>query len=270
MAKQSEGYMGGFSGRLGPAVGYRWRGVWCMRAHQTEVRNPRTPAQMANRDMFKREVQLAASMRWAVNLGFRDLSYDMHMTPYNLFVHLNQEAFSLQHDPSEAGQPEGTSGVFTVDYSRLRFCSGPLAGVAFGQKQWTADNVLTVAFEKTDDSSLKASGFDSVYLYVYCPDLELGFMASPVYRRTKRVSVALPDSFAGREVQLYGMVCSADGLWSETVYGGAMVCDERTEGDDEAVEQGTQEEQVNHEGGIPVAAGDAEPLQGEVPFDRRE
>ena len=38
----------------------------------------------------------------------------------------------------------------------------------------------------------------------------LPLLPSPVYRRTKRVSVALPDSFAGREVQLYGMVCSAD------------------------------------------------------------
>lgn len=209
MAKQSAGYMGGFNGKLGPAVGYMWRGVWCVRSHQPYPRNPRTEAQVAHRAMFKKEVQLAASMRWAVSLGFKDLAYDWHMTPYNLFVHLNQGAFSL------------VDGRFTVDYGALRLCSGQRAAVAVGEREWTADNVLSVGFAK-DGSGLRADAYDNVYLYVYCPDLELGYMASAVYRKAKRVSVSLPDSFAGREVHLYFMACSRQGEWSETVYAGAM------------------------------------------------
>ena len=238
MARQTAGFMGGFHGRLGPAVGYMWRGQWCVRAYNPAPRNPRTPEQVAHREMFKREVQLAASMSWAVNMGFKELAYEMHMTSYNLFVHLNQHAFSLverdrsganQHafslverDRSGANQPnEGGAGVFTVDYSALRLCSGPVAGVAFGAPVWDEDNVLTVSFDN-DGSGLRADRYDNVYLYAYCPDRESGFMASPVYRRAKKVSVALPDSFAGHEVHLYGMVCSADGMWSETVYAGCV------------------------------------------------
>ena len=220
MAKQTTGYMGGFSGKLGPAVGYMWRGVWCVRSHNPAPRNPRTKAQTAHREMFKREVQLAAAMRWAVNLGFRDLAYDMHMTPYNLFVHLNQGAFGLE------------DGVFTVDCGRLCLCTGPRAGVAFGAPEWTADNVLSVGFGK-DASGRPAAAYDKVYLYVWCPDLERGFLAAPVYRRTKRVSVALPDDYVGREVHLYGMVCSEDGQWSETVYAGSLTLVERAYENDE-------------------------------------
>ena len=207
MAKQTAGYLGGFNGKLGPVVGYMWRGVWCMRAHNPFPHNPRTKAQTEHREMFKREVQLAASMRWAVNLGLRDLAYEMHMTAYNLFVHLNQPAFGLE------------DGAFAVDYSQLRFSAGQRAAVAFGTPQVDEHNVLTVSFGK-DNSGLRASAYDSVYLYAYCPDLEDGFMAAPVYRRAKRITVALPDEYAGHELQLYGMVCSDDGQWSETVYVG--------------------------------------------------
>ena len=102
MAKQTAGFMGGFHGRLGPAVGYMWRGQWCVRSYNPYPRNPRTEAQTAHREMFKREVQLASAMSWAVNLGFRDLAYEMHMTSYNLFVHLNQHAFSMEYSSTNA------------------------------------------------------------------------------------------------------------------------------------------------------------------------
>ena len=45
MAKQTAGYLGGFSGKLGTAVGYMWNGKWCLRAHNPMVHNPRTEAQ---------------------------------------------------------------------------------------------------------------------------------------------------------------------------------------------------------------------------------
>lgn len=215
--------MGGFQGKLGPAVGYMWRGVWCVRSHNPYPRNPRTKAQTAHREMFKREVQLAASMSWAVNLGFRELAYDMRMTSYNLFVHLNQGAFGWTADASDGTEESGreASGVFTVDYSALRLCSGQRAAVAFGTPLWDADNVLSVDFGK-DASGLRADLYDKVYLYAYCPDLGNGFLASPVYRRAKRISVALPDQYAGHALHLYGMVCSAKGEWSETVYAGEL------------------------------------------------
>ena len=208
-------------------MGYMWRGVWCVRSYNPHPRNPRTEAQTAHREMFKREVQLASYMAWAVNLGFRDLSYENGMTPYNMFVHLNQHAFSLvERDRSGANQPnEGGAGIFTVDYSALRLCSGPVAGVAFGEPVWGEGNVLTVRFDR-DESGQRGEYYDSVYLYAYCPDMEDGFLAAPVYRRTRKITVALPDSYAGHEVHLYGMIVNEEGEWSETIYAGCVNSEE--------------------------------------------
>ena len=201
--------MGGFSGKLGTAVGYMWRGVWCIRAHNPFPANPRTPRQVEHREMFKHEVQLAASMRAAVNKGFKEVSYEMGMTPYNLFVHLNQHAFSLHE------------GVFTVDYSALSLSTGPLQEAVYEASVWTADNVLTVKLARS-----VGRWNDYVRLYVYCPELEEGLLTAPVYRDAKKISTMLPTMYAGREVHVYGLVSNDEGLWAETTYVGRLVCDE--------------------------------------------
>ena len=222
MAKIYGGYMGGFSGKLGPAVGYIWNGKWCVRSHQTLVSNPRTPAQMAHRDLFKREVQLAAAMRWAVTTCLTDEARSLGITSYNLFVHLNQHAFSLVDD------------VFTVDYSTLRLSNGPLAEAVYEAPVWTDDNVLSVRFERGGGKS-----HDFVRLYAYCPDLETGIMTAPVYRKAKNISAMLPDKFAGHQVHVYGLVYNDEGIWAETTYVGAVACGQGTEAADEDAHSST-------------------------------
>ena len=201
MAKQTSGYLGGFSGRLGPAVGYMWNGKWCLRSHQPLVRNPQTAAQMAHRSLFKQEVQLAARMRWAVTTSLTDAAREAGMTSYNLFVSLNQPAFQLEDN------------MLRVDWRRLLLSVGDAAPVVAPVAVREEGNVLSVSFDKG-----AGAAFDHVYLYVYAPDLEQGFLSAPAYRRDKRVRLALPDAFAGRELHAYLMVRRKDGRWSESVY----------------------------------------------------
>ena len=250
MAKQTAGFMGGFHGRLGPAVGYMWRGQWCVRAYNPAPRNPRTPEQVAHREMFKREVQLASHMSWAINLSFKEVSYNMGMTPYNLFVHLNQHAFSLverdqsganQHafslvgrDQSGANQPnEVVDGIFTVDYRKLILSTGPLQEAVYEAPEWTSDNVLTVKLGRSSGDR-----HDYVRLYVYCPDLETGILTAPVYRKAKQISAMLPDRFAGREVHVYGLVYNDEGVWAETTYVGGLPLTENGEVDGTGLKNG--------------------------------
>ena len=265
MAKQTAGFMGGFHGRLGPAVGYMWRGQWCVRAYNPAPRNPRTPEQVAHREMFKREVQLASHMSWAINLSFKEVSYNMGMTPYNLFVHLNQHAFSLverdqsganqhafslverdqsganQHafslverDQSGANQPnEVVNGIFTVDYRNLILSTGPLQEAVYEAPEWTSDNVLTVKLGRSSGDR-----HDYVRLYVYCPDLETGILTAPVYRKAKQISAMLPDRFAGREVHVYGLVYNDEGVWAETTYVGGLPLTENGEVDGKGLKNG--------------------------------
>ena len=212
MAKQISGILGGYSGKIGPVVGYMWNGKYCVRAHQRWVKNPQTAAQMEHRKMFKQEVQLAAKMSWAVGTTLRDAARATGMTAYNLFVKMNQHAFGMEDER------------LTVDYSSLILSVGDVATVSLKSMEWTSHNVLDVRYERGTGSS-----FDHVYLYAYIPDLETGFLTAPSYRRDKRVALALPDRFAGHTAHVYLMVQSADGHWSDSVYAGEIALDERIE-----------------------------------------
>ena len=198
------GYLGPFSGRLGTAVGYMWNGKCCLRSYQRFVRNPRTEAQQAHRSLFKQQVQLAARMKMAINETLTDLAREAGMTAYNLFVKGNQHAFY---------PVQGAETVLGVDYSSLRLSMGDALGVVPEGATLDGDNVLTVSFARGTGRA-----FDRVYLYVYVPDLEQGFLSTPVYRREKRITLALPDDYAGHELHAWLMVKGETGGWSESVY----------------------------------------------------
>ena len=204
------GYLGPFSGRLGTAVGYMWNGKCCLRSYQRFVRNPRTEAQQAHRSLFKQQVQLAARMKMAINETLTDLAREAGMTAYNLFVKGNQHAFY---------PVQGAETVLGVDYSSLRLSMGDALGVVPEGTTLDEDNVLTVSFARGTGRA-----FDRVYLYVYVPDLGEGFLSTPVYRREKRISLALPDDYAGHELHAWLMVKGETGGWSESVYVDVSSC----------------------------------------------
>ena len=201
----TQGYLGGFSGRLGTAIGYMWNGKWCLRSRPAVVANPRTPAQVEHRTLFREEVRLAARMGRGVSVGFTAMARQMGMTCFNLFVSLNQPAFALRDNQLE------------VDYGALRLSSGPVAPVAFGKASVDENNVLSVEFEK-NPLHLRAEGYDRVMVYVYCPEAGGGYLSAPVYRRDKRLSFTLPDEFAGLELHLYGIVQDDEGRCAESAY----------------------------------------------------
>ena len=203
MAKIDNGYLGGFSGTLGTAIGYNWNGRWCLRSMPAHVRNPRTELQQAHRMMFREEVRLAARMSWAVNAALRDAARAGGMTSYNLFVKLNQGAFGW------------ADGALQVDWGRLQLSMGPVAPVALTEASVDEHNVLSVSFEK-NPLRVAAKAFDEVHLYVYCPSSGRGVMAAPVYRRSGRVGLMLPDGFAASELKLYAMVSDERREWSAT------------------------------------------------------
>ncbi len=213
MAKLPQGIMGPFIGRLGTAVGYVWNGKCVARSYNPHVRNPRTPEQVAHREMFKQEVQLAARMRWAVTRSMTDAARAEGITSYNLFVRENQHAFAWSTTAGSEPAQRATEGALQVDYSTLRLSVGDVAPVVAEEATVSEDNVLDVRFSRGT-----GRGFDEVYLYVYVPELGKGFLSSSVYRRDKRITLALPDDFAGHELHAWLMVKSDDGRWSESTY----------------------------------------------------
>ena len=241
MAIIRDGYLGGVQGRMGPTVGDQWRGKWVVRTVSSHPRNPRTAAQQEHRMLFKQQVQLAGRLNWVLRETLDLVSMEHGMTPCNYFVMRNQEAFGTFSTPSplrgtppqegETGKPEQTPQslrdsspslgeqltTLAVDWERLVLSEGPVVPVAFGAPEVADGTTLVVPFER-NPLHMRADNYDRVYIYVYCPEIERGFFSAPVYRREQRLAVVLPESFAGREVQVWGMVQDAAGRWSQTLY----------------------------------------------------
>lgn len=203
--------MGAFRGTLGTAIGYRWRGRWCMRSKPGQVFNPRTAEQTAHRNLFKYMVQFAARQGEATHVGLRASSWQLGMTESNRFVQLNCQCFSWQQ------------GEISVDYPALCFSEGPVATAAFGQPALDSAMTLRVDFARDAQAGGHAESSDHVMLYALCPDVDpCGLLSLPVYRRNKRISMALPDEWAGRDIHLYGWASDRDGRVSASVYIGSV------------------------------------------------
>lgn len=222
MAKILNNPFGGFSGRLGNVVGYSWKGLWCVRMRPAVVRNPRSEAQQTHRAMFAEEVRLAGRMRWALNIGFATVSDELHMTPCNVFVKANQQAFSIEN------------GNLSVDWKALVVSAGPVAPVALGVPQVSSDGVLDVAFEK-NPLHMRADNYDRVYAYIYSPYLGTGYLAAPVYRRDRRIAAALPDELVGQELHVFCFVVDSQGRASETCYASVATSEAPILDDDESI-----------------------------------
>ena len=276
MAKQTEGFLGGFNGKLGPVVGYRWKGVWCVRSQPSVVKNPRTEAQQEHRAMFKAEVQLAGRMRWALNIGFKLVADERNMTPMNLFVKGNQEAFGWRPLPQD-GENRWDTGVLMVDYAALRVSYGPVAPVAVTEASVDDDNVLNLRFDK-NPLRRSCDGYDNVYFWVFNEHLQEGYLTNPVYRRAQKAAVALPDAFAagGAEaLHVYAFAQDEQGRCSESAYMGVGAGEAGVSGEagDSGISgdsgfsgfSGLSGERIDLETGEVLAAGQPPLDQGEPP-----
>ena len=209
MAKQRFGINDGYRGTVGTVIGYQWRGKWCLRARPRFVRNPRTEAQQRNRGLFKQVVQLAGILKKVLRKGLHDSSLQLHMTECNLFYRLNKQCFSLDGE------------TLAVDYGHLLLAQGEVAPVGFGEPALGEGGVLTVPFTASLDER-RGNGYDEVYLYAWCPALGEGRLSTPAYRHSERVSVTLPEDWAGLEVHLYGFVLDHNGRASDSQYLGCL------------------------------------------------
>ena len=207
MATVPYGITGPFIGRVGTVVGYMWKGRNCMRSYVAHIRYPNTAEQQRERDWFVSMVRFASAARPALKLGMCRHAKEAGMTEGNYFVMMNKQRFAH------------VDGEVIVDYSKLTLSYGSAADVYFHPARFEENEVLTVDFEKYA-LSLRASGDDSVYLYVYAPACGEGCLSAPTPRRNKRVSLQLPTWWAGQEVHVYGFVVDREGRPSNTTYVG--------------------------------------------------
>lgn len=215
------GYMGPVIGRLGPAVGYLWRGRPVFRAYVRHIHYPNTPQQQAERQWFVAMVRFAAEARSALLQGMNEPALRQGMTEGNWFVRSNKQHF---HSSPNLGEGDPGGGVchnspdqITVDYPRLALSEGPVAPVTPTAVEIADDGILTVDFNK--NSHLRhVRAIDSVHLYLYNATLRRGLHAAPVRRCAGRVALRLPDGWQQHDLHCYLFATDTRSLASPTTY----------------------------------------------------
>ena len=96
MAIIGNGILDGFSGRVGPVVGYWRRGRWCVRAHVPHIRDARTEAQLVQRSRFKAMILFASPATAVLRLGLHHEADRLGLTEGNVFLRMNHSSFAPQ------------------------------------------------------------------------------------------------------------------------------------------------------------------------------
>lgn len=87
------GILGGFSGKVAGLVGTSWKGIAVIKALPLSVANPKTAAQVANREQFKAAGQLGSILLIDIVKPLWDRDAQ-RQSGYNAFLSANKDAFS--------------------------------------------------------------------------------------------------------------------------------------------------------------------------------
>lgn len=131
MSKNFKGYMGDQIGKLGTAVGRRWKNRMVYASYQGKVKNPRTDEQMAVRARFSALVELSKRFIDAYSKGMANYAKQKGLTIGNQFFNSNWDAVTGDGGTSVA-----------VDFSDIKLSLGSLKGVGFSSARF--DETLTV------------------------------------------------------------------------------------------------------------------------------
>lgn len=199
------------SGKLGNKIYYTWHGRQCERAMPTHVANPQTEAQQSHRSNFALISKLSSYMKDAHLVGLHWLSVREHNSTYALFRKLNKDYFT----------PDGL-----VNLPRIIVSKGSVPMVAITDAK-VENGVLTVSF---DSRHYGGDPTDELYLFVYCPALCSGCLATPVPRTAGIVTALLPDEWLhadpattfphsdNQALHLYAFLRGKKGRTSDTIY----------------------------------------------------
>jgi len=256
MGNIKNGFLDGFSGRLGNVVGYCWRGRMCVRSMPSHYRDAQTPQQLQQRSQFKQVVRLASRAKRVLRVGLRQASLDAQMTETNYFMRINKLCFAVgtpsfgadEAPRRAAGSPAAGravsagvalsedevpvyQGTLTIDYENLLLADGPVAPVAFDMPRLVDEVTLSVDFEKNPLRRVVHPD-DLVYVAAYCPELGDFDLSEPAYRRSNRLTMSMNDYWVGREVHLWGFVADSKGRASRSQYLGCVVLSTEMVGND--------------------------------------
>lgn len=197
MGKMIQGLLGGFSGKVGPVVGCRWKNIYYIRSRAARVSNPNTERQQCQRGKFRTAVNFLKTILPFIQVGYRN--YEQGKSAYNAAI-----SYLMHHAFAGNGQEA------VLDFEKVRISQGsltPASGASVGRM---GGNMLVSWNNNTAEGDAAAD--DVAMLLVYNRTRgEAIWQLSAGSRSDGRCSLRLPLGWESDELAVYLAFRSADG-----------------------------------------------------------
>lgn len=199
MGKINQGILGGFSGKVGNVIGGNWKGIDYMRVKPASVANPKTEGQVDQRSKFSTALRFLQPLNEFLKVGYKN--YAVKMTQFNSAM-----SYTLKNAIT------GAYPDFTIDYANALVSRGSLTVAKNGAVSSSSNGVVDFAWtDNTGDGSAKATD-KAMLLIINKGKGEAIFTTAGNARSTEGQTLAIPDDYAGDQVECFISFVSEDGL----------------------------------------------------------
>lgn len=197
MAILKQGILGGVKGKVGSVVGSSWKGIATLRSLPLSVTNPRTAAQVGNRNRFSDVVALATTLLSGIIKPLND-RFASAMSGYNLFVQRSRDCFT----------PAGIFVPANLILSRGKLGATDVISVVADE----GNNFVSVLF-RGELSNGYQTATDKAYVVVMASNGDvLGYSAGVSLRTDGEVEISLSrDLVENESISCYLSFLRADG-----------------------------------------------------------
>jgi len=190
MGTINQGLTGGFSGKVGTVVGANWKGINCMRSLASNHHDAKSLGQLGQRAKMDAVIHLLKPLKAFVRIGFKSLA-------------INKSAFNAATSYNMTHAITGIYPDFSVDYSKVMISLGKLTGALNPVIMASVGSQIEFSWEN-NSSAIDAMANDLAVLVVYNIEKEqVVTLLGGNTRIDKNLTITLPESFAGDEVQCY-------------------------------------------------------------------
>jgi len=210
MGTIDKGFLGGFQGRLGTAVGSTWKGKSVIRSRPPRKRKgDPSEAQMDVQTKFTLMTNFLRPLADLLDQSFKKTA--VGMSGSNKAFSENKNAIT------------GTSPDFTIDYPKVFLSKGSLPNVQAPSAASVTAGKLQFTWTDNTGKKRKALSSDIVFVAAYNQELnDWEFVEKAAARNTGVFEMDLP-AFSGKPVQTYMGVFTADRKTvSDSLYTGVV------------------------------------------------
>lgn len=208
MARITNGILGGFSGKVGPVVGYTLYGIDRMRS-LPERTAPPTANELKNRSRFKLVQEVLNAIKGLVSVGFKDY-----------WTKSGGMRAALSYNRQFALKTVGEGDY--IDPASFKISGGNLAGLTGASVVQESEEVLRFNW----DPSLVEGGSSYDQVMLLAIDMEgrkACYQSTGNFRSTGTEVLMLSEDLIGREVDIYvGVVAKDRCSQSDSQYLGRM------------------------------------------------